>query len=92
MKLYCGNLPYSVTEEDLKNAFSEFGQVAEATLITDKFSGQSKGFAFIEMADNSSGDAAIKGLNDSQMGGRNIKVNQARPKGDRPNRDNRDRR
>ena len=92
MKLYCGNLPYSVTEEDLKNAFSEFGQVAEATLITDKFSGQSKGFAFIEMADNSSGDAAIKGLNDSQMGGRNIKVNQARPKGDRPNRDNRARR
>lgn len=89
MKLYCGNLPYSVTEEDLKNAFSEFGQVAEATLITDKFSGQSKGFAFIEMADNSSGDAAIKGLNDSQMGGRNIKVNQARPKGDRPNRDRR---
>jgi RNA recognition motif-containing protein len=86
MKLYVGNLPYSVTDSDLKEAFSEFGEVAEVTLITDKFSGQSKGFGFIEMPNNSEADAAIKALNDSSLKGRNIKVNPAKPKGDRPQR------
>lgn len=86
MKLYVGNLPYSVTESDLKEAFSEFGEVAEVALITDKFSGQSKGFGFIEMPDNSEADAAIKSLNDSSFKGRNIKVNPAKPRGDRPQR------
>ncbi len=86
MNIYVGNLPYSVTEGDLKEAFSEFGEVSSATLISDKFSGQSKGFGFIEMPNNSEADAAIKALNESDMKGRNIKVNQAKPKGDRPNR------
>ena len=84
MKLYVGNLAYSVTEDDLKEAFSRFGEVSEVTLITDKFSGQSKGFGFVEMSNNSEADAAIKALNETPLKGRNIKVNQAKPKGDRP--------
>ncbi|MEQ8660209.1 MAG: RNA-binding protein [Gammaproteobacteria bacterium] len=84
MNLYVGNLPYNITEDQLRSAFATYGEVASVNVITDKFSGQSKGFAFVEMADNSSADAAIKALNDSAMGGRNIKVNQARPRGERP--------
>ena len=84
MNIYVGNLPYSTTEDDLRNAFAQYGEVSTVNLITDKFSGQSKGFAFVEMDDNSSADAAIKALNETQMGGRNIKVNQAKPRGERP--------
>lgn len=80
MNLYIGNLPYSVTEDDLRAAFATFGEVDTVSLITDKFSGQSKGFAFVEMPNNSAADAAIKGLNESSMGGRNIKVNEAKPR------------
>lgn len=86
MKLYVGNLPYSVTEDDLKETFSEFGDLGEVTVITDKFSGQSKGFGFVEMPNNSEADAAIKALNETNLKGRNIKVNEARPRGDRPQR------
>ncbi|MGI0118228.1 RNA recognition motif domain-containing protein [Zooshikella sp. RANM57] len=86
MNLYVGNLAYSVTEDDLRDAFSEFGEVSTVNLITDKFSGQSKGFGFVEMPDNSEADAAIKAFNDSMFKGRNIKVNQARPRGERPQR------
>lgn len=82
MNIYVGNLPYSVTESDLKETFSEFGEVTSASLISDKFSGQSKGFGFVEMPNNSEADAAIKALNESDLKGRNIKVNQAKPKGD----------
>lgn len=84
MKLYVGNLPYSVTDSDLRTAFSHYGQVGEVTMITDKFSGQSKGFGFVEMPNNSEADAAIKGLNETDLKGRNIKVNQAKPKSDSP--------
>ena len=84
MNIYVGNLPYSTIEDDLRNAFVQYGEVSTVNLITDKFSGQSKGFAFVEMDDNSSADAAIKALNETQMGGRNIKVNQAKPRGERP--------
>lgn len=80
MNLYVGNLPYSVTEDELRTAFAEYGEVSSATIISDKFSGQSKGFGFVEMPDNSAADAAIKGLNETQMGGRSIKVNQAKPR------------
>ena len=86
MNIYVGNLSYSVTESDLKEAFSEFGEVSSVNLISDKFSGESKGFGFIEMPNNSEADAAIKALNDSSLKGRNIKVNQAKPKGERPQR------
>lgn len=83
MNIYVGNLPYSTTDDDLRNAFAAYGEVSSVNLITDKFTGQSKGFAFVEMSDNSSADAAIKGLNETAMGGRNIKVNQAKPRGER---------
>ncbi len=84
MNIYVGNLPYNVTENELRDAFSAFGQVSSASIINDKFSGQSKGFGFVEMPSDSEADAAIKALNDSTLSGRSIKVNQARPRGDRP--------
>jgi len=84
MNIYVGNLPYSVTDGDLRETFSNFGDVAQVNLITDKFTGESKGFAFVDMTNNSQADAAIKGLNGTDMKGRNITVNQAKPKSDRP--------
>jgi len=86
MNIYVGNLAYSVTESDLKEAFSEFGEVTSVNLVTDKFSGQSKGFGFVEMPNNSEADAAIKGLNERAIKGRNIKVNQAKPRTEQPQR------
>jgi RNA recognition motif-containing protein len=82
MNIYVGNLPYSTTDDDLRTAFGEYGEVTSVNVISDKFTGQSKGFGFVEMADNSAADAAIKGLNDTPMGGRNLKVNEARPRGE----------
>lgn len=86
MNIYVGNLPYSVTAEDLREAFSRYGEVSTVNLISDKFSGQSKGFGFVEMPNNSEADAAIKALNETDMKGRNIKVNQAKPRAERPQR------
>ncbi|MCB1789119.1 MAG: RNA-binding protein [Gammaproteobacteria bacterium] len=86
MNIYVGNLPYGATADELKTAFGAYGEVSSVNLITDRDTGQSKGFAFVEMSDNSSADAAIKGLNETSMGGRNIKVNQAKPRGERPSR------
>ena len=86
MNMYVGNLSYSVTEDDLKTLFTEFGEVESVNIITDKFSGQSKGFGFVEMPDNSEADKAIKALNGSELRGRDIKVNQAKPRSDRPSR------
>ncbi|MGB5736509.1 MAG: RNA-binding protein [Thiohalocapsa sp.] len=84
MNIYVGNLPYSVTDSDLRETFSQYGSVDQVNLITDKFSGDSKGFGFVEMNNNSEADAAIKALNGTDMKGRNITVNQAKPKSDRP--------
>lgn len=84
MNIYVGNLPYSVTNADLKETFSAFGEVSAVNLITDKFTGESKGFGFVEMANNSQADAAIKALNGRDLKGRNITVNQAKPKTERP--------
>lgn len=86
MNIYVGNLAYSVTEDDLKEVFAEFGEVSSVNVITDKFSGQSKGFAFVEMPNNSEADSAIKELNEKPIKGRAVKVNQAKPKGERPQR------
>jgi RNA recognition motif-containing protein len=86
MNIYVGNLPYNISEDDLKTTFSEFGEVETVNIIKDKFSGQSKGFGFVEMPSNSEADKAIKALNDTALKGRNIKVNQAKPKSDRPKR------
>ena len=83
MNIYVGNLPYTVSEADLNQAFSAFGKVSSVTLINDKFSGQSKGFGFVEMPDNSEADQAIKALNGKLIEGKNIKVNQADPGGKR---------
>lgn len=86
MNIYVGNLPYNVTDADLREAFSHFGDVSQVNLIADKFSGQSKGFGFVEMDNNSEADAAIKGLNGTDMSGRSIKVNQAKPRAERSSR------
>ena len=86
MKIYVGNLAYSVTKDDLKDAFSEFGEVSTVDIITDKYTGESKGFGFIEMPNDSEADEAIKALNESDLKGRNIKVNQAKPREERPKR------
>ena len=86
MNIYVGNLPYNMKSEDLKKMFADFGEVAEASLIMDKFSGQSKGFGFVEMPNNSEADTAIKALNKQMMEGRAIKVNQAEKRDKRPTR------
>ncbi len=88
MNIYVGNLAYSTTEDDLRDAFAQYGAVRSANVITDKFSGQSKGFGFVEMNDNSEADAAIKALNGQALNGRNIKVNEAKPRESRPPRGN----
>ncbi|MDZ7750366.1 MAG: RNA-binding protein [Gammaproteobacteria bacterium] len=84
MNLYVGNLAYGVTEEQLMQTFTEFGEVASVKLITDKFSGQSKGFAFVEMPNNREADVAIKTLNGSALAGRAVKVNQAQARSNKP--------
>ena len=86
MKIYVGNLAYSVTDEQLESAFGAFGEVSSATVITDKFSGQSKGFGFVEMPDSSAASKAIQSLNGTPIAGRNVKVNEAKPREDRPQR------
>ena len=86
MNIYVGNLSYGVTEDELRDAFGAYGDISSVSLITDKFSGQSKGFGFVEMPNNSEADAAIKALNETPLKGRNMRVNQAKPRSDRPQR------
>lgn len=84
VRLYVGNLPYNVTQSRLQEIFSPFGTLGEITVITDKFSGRSKGFGFVEFENPEEAKAAIEKLNGTDMDGRNIVVNEARPKEDRP--------
>jgi RNA recognition motif-containing protein len=84
MNIYIGNLDYSVTEADLSRAFGEFGNVSSSNVITDKFTGRSKGFGFVEMPNSSEAAEAISALNDSDLNGRTIKVNEAKPREERP--------
>ena len=79
-KLYVGNLAYSVSNDDLHELFSQVGQVQSATVITDKFSGQSKGFGFVEMTTAEEVANAISQFNETELKGRNIKVNEAKPR------------
>jgi RNA recognition motif-containing protein len=79
IKLYVGSLPYSATDQILQEIFSPFGTVDSAKVIMDRYSGQSKGFGFVEMADEQEGLAAIEKLNGSEYGGRNLTVSKARP-------------
>ena len=82
-KLYVGNLGYGVTDQDLEQMFAQYGTVQSAKVIMDRESGRSKGFAFVEMSNDSEAKAAIEALNGSEVGGRALTVNEARPKEDR---------
>ena len=83
MNIYVGNLSYQSTEDELRDLFAEFGDVVSAKLIVDKFTGQSKGFGFVEMSNNSEAQKAMDELNGRDVNGRNVTVNQARPRQDR---------
>ena len=80
MNIYVGNLDYKVTEDDLENVFSKFGSVSSASVITDKYSGRSKGFGFITMDNDDEAKKAIEELNETQLESRNIVVNEAKPR------------
>ncbi|MFC2150454.1 RNA recognition motif domain-containing protein [Calditrichota bacterium] len=86
MNIYVGNLPFSVTDDELKGLFTEFGEVVSAKVIVDAYSGRSKGFGFVEMPEKGDAEAAIEKLNESAFNGRNIVVNEARPREDKPRR------
>jgi RNA recognition motif-containing protein len=83
-RIYVGGLPYSVTEEDLENLFSASGTVTSVSVVTDRYTGQAKGFGFVEMASDAEANAAINALNGTMMGGRTLTVNEARPREERP--------
>ncbi len=80
MNIYLGNIAWSMTEDDVEALFAEFGAVSSVKIITDKYSGRSKGFGFVEMDDDAAAQKAIDALNDSEQEGRNLRVNQARPR------------
>lgn len=80
MNIYVGNLPREATEEDVRKEFEAFGQVASAKIITDKYSGEPRGFGFVEMPAKAEAQAAISGLNGKQLKGRTLTVNEARPR------------
>lgn len=82
-KLYVGNLPFSATEDSLKEAFSQFGTVESVSIITDRYTGQSKGFGFIELSSKQEADEAVAKMNNAEMDGRTLKVSEARPQAPR---------
>lgn len=87
MNIYVGNLSFNASENDIESAFSRFGEVTKVSIVKDRETGRSRGFGFVEMGDRQSGQEAINGLNESEIDGRNVTVNEARPREDR--RDNR---
>ena len=82
--IYVGNLDFRTTEDELRKAFEVYGQVDRVNVVTDKDTGQQRGFAFVEMANDPDGEKAIAGLNGTQVDGRALNVNEARPKTERP--------
>lgn len=86
MNIYVGNMPYSMTEEDLRREFGEFGTVDRARPISDRETGRPKGFGFVEMGNDVEANAAIAALNGKEVGGRKLVVNEARPREERPRR------
>ena len=86
MKIYVGNLSYKMTDEEMEKLFAAFGSVTESKVIMDRESGRSKGFGFIEMTNQEEGEEAIKQLDGKEIDGRNIKVNVAKPKENKPRR------
>jgi len=91
MNIYVGNLHYGLTEDELRELFEEYGEVMSVKIITDKYSGRSKGYGFVEMSDDKEAQKAIDNLNEADLKGRNIRVNQARERQDDPRRENRSR-
>ncbi len=87
MNIYVGNLSYDLTEQDLQQVFGEYGEVIKASIITDRDTGRAKGFAFVEMVDDSAAQTAIDELDGASLNGRNMRVNEAKPREDRPRRD-----
>jgi len=85
-RLFIGGLPYAITEEELKEAFSSAGTVTSASIITDRMTGRSKGFGFVEMSTDDEANAAIAAWNGKELGGRSITVNEARPMANRGDR------
>ena len=83
MNIYVGNLPFKLEEEDLKEIFEEYGEVSSVKIITDKFSGRSKGFGFVEMPDDGVANQAIQELDGAEVDGRNLRVNEAKARDDR---------
>ena len=83
-KLYVGNLPYSVRDDDLQQAFSQFGSVTSAKVMMERDTGRSKGFGFVEMGSDAEAQAAIQGMNGQPLSGRSLVVNEARPMEPRP--------
>jgi len=88
-KLFVGNLPYSMTDEDLEQAFAEYGSVESAVVIRDRETGRSRGFGFVEMASSEEAEAAQKALDGSDVNGRPLRVNEAHPRESRPRRNDR---
>ena len=84
MNIYVGNLPYSIDRDQLREIFAAYGEVAAARIVNDRETGRSKGFGFVEMADNAQAQAAIEALNGTDIGGRKAVVNEARPREERP--------
>ncbi len=84
MNIYVGNLPYTATEEELRSMFEEHGPVSRVNIINDRETGRSKGFGFVEMESKADGEDAIKAIDGASMGGRNLRINEARPREDRP--------
>ena len=84
MNIYVGNLSRDVSESDLKEAFAPFGEIQTCNIIKDKFTGESRGFGFVEMPNKDEADKAIAGMNGKDLKGRNLTVNEARPRTDRP--------
>ena len=83
MNIYVGNLSYTATDEDLRSAFEAFGQIASARVIMDKETGRSRGFGFVEMPNDEEGRKAIEAVNNKDIAGRPVRVNEARPREDR---------
>jgi RNA recognition motif-containing protein len=86
-KLYVGNLSFSVNDEELQHAFSSFGNVISARIVIDKMSGRSKGFGFVELEDDAGADSAISKMDGQEIGGRPVRVSEAKPQEDRPRRE-----
>ena len=87
MNIYVGNMAYSMTEDELRDLFSNYGTVSSARLVTDRDTGRAKGFGFVEMADANEANAAIEAINGTKQGGRELVVNEARPREERPRRE-----